>query len=127
MIFTDTNIFLRLLLKDNADQHQTAKTLFLEGAAGKKKLITSLVVFFEIYWVLSSYYQKNRDELVAALNKIMDLEFIILKERPILRKSVLLFSQTPLCLEDCYNIAFAQSEGVKKIATFDKQLQEYFS
>jgi len=127
MIFVDTNIFLRLLLGDNLHQHRTAKTLFLEGAAGKKKLLTSLVVFFEIYWVLSSYYQKNKSELSSALNKILDMEFISLKERPMIRKAVQLFFETPLCLEDCYNIIFAQSEGAKKLATFDRQLQKHFS
>src|SRR3990167_1086604 len=81
MIFVDTNYFLRFLLKDNSEQYSIAKNLFLSGAKGKTELFTSLIVFFEIYWVLKSYYEKNKDELNKTLNKILNLTFIVFHEK----------------------------------------------
>ena len=73
MIFVDTNYFLRFLLKDNKPQHLEAKQLMLGGATGKLKLFTSTIVFFEIYWVLTSYYGKNKTELVDTLKDCYNL------------------------------------------------------
>ena len=60
MIFVDTNYFLRLLIGDNVKQHLEAKQLFRQGAAGKVRLFSSAVVWLEIYWVMSSFYGKNK-------------------------------------------------------------------
>ena len=58
MVFVDTNYFLRFLLNDVSDQHASARQLFEDGARGVRQLCTSLVVMFEVYWVLSSFSVK---------------------------------------------------------------------
>lgn len=126
MTFVDTNYFLRFLLNDNEAQHQKATDLFLEGADGKINLITSTIVFFEIYWVLSSFYEKRKTELVEMLEKILNLNFIILSERQILFDSLSLFKRTNFNLEDCYNLYYAKSENVKNFMTFDQKLSKEF-
>lgn len=56
MMFVDTNYFLRFLLEDNKAQAQKVKQLFETASRGEgEELTTSLVVFFEIYWVLTSF------------------------------------------------------------------------
>ena len=57
MIFIDTNYFLRFLLKDNEKQFIEVKKLFEKAILGEIDLYTSLIVIFEIYWVLSSFYK----------------------------------------------------------------------
>lgn len=125
-MFIDTNYFLRFLLKDVDHQHNAVKNLFLDASEGKTNLITSTIVFFEIYWVLVSFYKKNKNELVEALQKILKLTFIELKEREILMSSLILFHNTNLDLEDCYNIYFAKTQKVQVFKTFDKQLEKEF-
>ncbi|TSC96508.1 MAG: PilT protein [Candidatus Berkelbacteria bacterium Licking1014_2] len=105
MTFVDTNYFLRFLLADIDRQHQEAKKLFLDGAAGRIKLASSTIVFFEIYWVLSSYYHKKKEEIVPALQDILRLAF-----------------RNNLNLEDCYNLCFAKNWQVKDFRTFDAAL-----
>ena len=51
-MFVDTNYFLRYLLKDIPEQHEEAKRLFVAAADGKVELMTTSLVFFEVYWVL---------------------------------------------------------------------------
>ena len=127
MIFVDTNYLLRFLLKDVEKQYLEVKKLMIEAAQGEKDLFTSTIVFFELHWVLSSYYGKNKSELLATLRDFLGLEFIRLEERSILREAIVIFESTPLSLEDAYNVVFAKKKGGKEFKTFDKKLARFFS
>ena len=127
MMFVDTNYFLRFLLKDVNSQHLEAKNLFLSASEGKSELITSTIVFFEIYWVLSSYYERNKTEVANILEKVLSLNFIELEERELLFKSLSLFKKTKLDLEDCYNVCYAKGKGIRSFKTFDKKLNKEFN
>lgn len=122
MIFVDTNYFLRFFLKDISSQHKKAKTLFQEGAEEKKKLFTNTIVFFEIYWVFSSTYQKNKREVIDILHNFLSLRFIQLEKRNILQESLSLFGKTNLELEDCYHLTYARTRNFTNFATFDQKL-----
>lgn len=122
MTFIDTNYLLRFLLKDVGSQYKEAKQLLLRGARGEKKLVISTIVFFEAYWVLGSYYKKNKADLVLLLKKILDLDFVVLKERSILIDGVERFSNTNFDLEDCYNLSFAKTQKIEEFKTFDEKL-----
>jgi predicted nucleic acid-binding protein len=126
MIFVDTNYFLRFLLKDIENQYLEVKKLMVNAAQGEKELFTSTIVFFELYWVLSSYYGKNRPELSSTLRDFLGLEFIRLEERSILREAISIFERSPLSLEDAYNIVFAKKREAKEFKTFDKKLAKFF-
>ena len=127
MIFVDTNYFLRFLLKDIPKQHQKAKELFIKGAEGQLKLFTSLIVIFEIYWVLTSFYQKKRDKVITILKKIFDLEFVEIERKKLLKKALKVYKKTNLDLEDCYNLSFAREMKIKEFKTFDKRLKKEWS
>ncbi len=126
MIFVDTNYFLRFLLGDNISQHKEAKEIFLQAAEGKIELFTSLLVIFEIYWVLTSFYEKQKDEISKTLTDILNLEFILLEEKEILRKAVSTYETTSFDLEDSFNLSFAKSKKTIDFKTFDIKLQKVF-
>ena len=122
MIFVDTNYFLAWLLEERDQQHRQAKELFQEAAAGKKKLTSSVIVFFEIYWVLTSFYAKKKAEIVSALDNLLKLSFIKWENRNLLVESMAIFTATNLDLEDSYNLAFIRKKKIRSVKTFDKQL-----
>lgn len=122
MTFVDTNYFLRLILDDNEAQHKTARTLFDDAEKGKIKLFTSVIVFFEISWVLSSFYSRKKTELLALLDDVLSLEFIDIEERPLLEESLRMFRSRTIELVDAYNLVYAREHGAKHFATFDKKL-----
>lgn len=125
-MFIDTNYFLRFLLKDNEEQYQKVKTLFIEASDKRVKLLTSTIVFFEIYWILMSYYHKQKKPVISMLGKILQLHFIELKERQVLTESLILFNNSLLSLEDCYNLYYAKSHNISSFKTFDKKLEKEF-
>lgn len=126
MIFVDTNYFLRFLLKDKENQYQEARKLFEKGAVGEIKLFTSLIVFFEIYWVLSSFYGKQKSDLIRILEDILSLSFIRFENGEILAKAVRFYGKNKLDLEDSYNLIYAQEQGATLFKTFDQRLKPIF-
>lgn len=126
MIFVDTNYFLRFFLEDVKEQHLEVKKLFQEAALGKVELFTSVVVFFEIYWVLASFYEAKKDEVVETLKNFLALSFIGIEERNILDDTLAVFVTENISLEDCYNLTYARFKRAKTFKTFDKKLLKKF-
>lgn len=124
-MFIDTNYFLRYLLHDIREQNVIVEKLFLEAYEKGDFVITSTIVFFELNWVLGSYYKKTKSEIISLLKQILQLSFIRLTEREVLIKALNLYvNTTSLDLEDCYNIFYAKAEGVEKFKTFDRKLEK---
>ncbi len=123
MIFVDTNFFLRFLLQDNKDQYQQAKELFLQSAREEVDLVTSLVVFFEVTWILKRKFEK--EVLIKSFFNLLSLN-IELEERALLTESLSMYRETNLSLEDCYNFVFAKNKGVTDFKTFDQKLRKVF-
>lgn len=126
MTFVDTNYFLRFLLKDNLKQYSRAKQLFSQAAKGEVDLISSVLVFFEISWVLSSVYSQDKAELTAILLRIMSLS-VTFENKDLVLKALELFEKSNLSLVDCYNLVFARKYQTKEFKTFDTQLSKKFN
>ncbi len=120
--FIDTNYFLRLLLKDDKKQFDAVYSLFQRAVNQEIKIITSIIVFFEIYWVLSSFYKKNKLKIVEYLKKILKMDFLEIENRHVLQETLILFENHALDLEDCYNIAYAKNLVTDEFSTFDQKI-----
>ena len=72
MVFVDTNYFLRFLLKDIDNQFKEAKQLFLKSAQGDISLTTSVIVFFEVVWVLRKSFSKDKQAQGKALRERLE-------------------------------------------------------
>jgi predicted nucleic acid-binding protein len=127
MTFVDTNYFIRFLLKDVPAQYSKARKLFEKGLRGNISLFSSVIVFFELCWVFSSFYKKSKDEVIQILLDVMKMSFIDFENRDLLEASLLLFQDTSLELEDCYNLVYAKSIGVSEFASFDRKAKREFS
>ena len=126
MIFVDTNYFLRFLLEDKGNQQKQAIEIFKKASLGQIKLFTSTIVIFEIYWVLSAFYQKNKKEVKDILIDVLKMDFVQLKEREILQKSVSQLDKFNYDLEDSYNFTYALKNKAEEIMTFDLNIKKKF-
>lgn len=112
-ILVDTNVILRCLLRDNAEQAKLADEVIKNGAW------TLPEVLMEVEHVLRSFYNVERkdiaEQLFAALNRIE-------VERPkIMFRAVEIFSETHLDFVDCILAAHHGVDGAE-VFTFDKKL-----
>jgi len=126
MIFVDTNVFLRFILEDNDKQSKEARSLFELASEGKAIVFTSLVVFFEIYWLFKGLFKKNKDEVCVIFRNLMEMKFLIFAERGIFEKAIDIYQKTNLDLEDSYNLAYAKLNKATEFKTFDKILFKRF-
>ncbi len=124
MIFVDTNYFLRFLLKDIKSQHVKAEKLFEEAALGKEKLFSSVIVFFEIYWVMKSVYEKDKKEVVEILENVLKMDFVSWENDKLLHKVVEVYKNKNVEIEDAYNVVLIKNKRIKKIKTFDLKLKK---
>lgn len=126
MIFVDTNYFLRFLLSEKSEQQKEAIELFKKGALGEVKLFTSTVVIFEVYWVLSTFYRKEKESVKEVLDSILKMDFVRLEEREILSRALDYLEELNYDLEDSYNLALALERKVQNFLTFDERLGKKF-
>lgn len=123
--FVDANYFLRLLLKEDEKQFNQVYFLFQKAIKNEVKLCTSVVVLFEIYWVLSSFYKKNKPQVCQHLEKILMMSYIEIEKRETFTYALSIYEKNPLDLEDCYNLAIGEIFNVDEFASFDKKLLKY--
>ncbi|MBD3366518.1 PIN domain-containing protein [candidate division WWE3 bacterium] len=129
-VFVDTNYFLRYLIKDVPAQSRQVSALFKKGMVGEVALVTSVIVFFEVSWVLSSYYGFEKDSIVKALGGLSSLDFLTIdfNQRDLFLEALDLYASVPkLDLEDCFVVVSALGEGCVEVASFDRDLLRVFS
>ena len=57
MIALDTNVLVRFLVKDDEQQAELVRVLFMEAEQRKEPLLVPLLVVLELIWVLESVYE----------------------------------------------------------------------
>lgn len=123
--FVDTNYFLRFLIGDSFDQAKKARDFFADSLRLNRNLISSVVVFFEIYWILDHHYGIKEKRLVDSLLSVLKMS-VDFGDDGVLLNAVLVMSSYGYDLEDSFNMSYALSLGVDEFKTFDKKLQRKF-
>jgi uncharacterized protein len=118
-IFVDANVFLRFFVKDAPALYEKAKNLFEDAENGKVKLQTSELVVAEIVWVLESYYDLSRKEIVNVLATLLASKNLRIANHARVGEAVKLYASGNMDFVDAYNIAYVKSKEHTKIATFD--------
>jgi predicted nucleic-acid-binding protein len=113
----DTNVIVRLIVRDEARQLAAAENLLRKG------IWISSVVVTETVWVLGSVYGFGRDDISGAIRMMLDLENGELEDRAVVSAALVRFSNTPrVGFEDCLVLETARSKGHMPLATFDRAL-----
>lgn len=75
-IIADTNVLVRLLVRDDPEQSEQARKLFLE--ANTFTIPTS--VMCEYVWVLSHAYKQDHERIASSIRTLMRVESVIVKD-----------------------------------------------
>ncbi len=79
MIGLDTNVLVRYLAQDDAEQSAAASHLIESLTAEKPGLITS-VVLIETAWVMEDVYGAGRDEISAIVEKLLQTGTLVVQD-----------------------------------------------
>ncbi len=116
----DTNVILRFLVGDHAEQRKQAEGWFKEAEMGTRKLIVTAVVIAETCFVLESVYKKSREEVAQKLTVFVSQPWFSVPEREILMQMWRLYSQG-IHFVDAYLVAWKIVNG-DSILSFDQKL-----
>lgn len=79
MIGVDTNILLRYIVKDDAEQYAKAEA-FLKARTADDPAFISLIVLVELTWVLRRLYRYPRSQVHAVLLLIIETAGLVVED-----------------------------------------------
>lgn len=122
MRFLDTNIFLRVVLDDDASRSERSRQLLLRIQNGSEDATTSESVIAEIVYVLSSRstYGLSRQAIHEALEPILTLAHLRLPNRGLYLRALDVYAEHKVDFEDALSVAHIEDRGFEAIVSFDR-------
>lgn len=123
--FVDTNIFLRVIIKENETSYKESSLFFKIAEENKIRIVTSNFVLAEIAWVMESFYKLDKEKIVAALKGIRVLKNIKFADGVNFDKAISIFSKVNVKYIDAL---IASNKNINlgrwKIVSYDKDFDK---
>ena len=113
----DTNLLVRLLVRDDVAQ-VTAAEAFVENGAW-----VSHLVLVETLWVLDAVYERSAAQIAKAIELLLNHNHLTLQDADVITSALESFQARPsLGFSDCMVLEIARKAGHLPLGTFDKGL-----
>jgi predicted nucleic-acid-binding protein len=116
----DTNVLVRLLVKDDAAQTEAAKKRVSDAVAAGGSLFVPVAVSLELEWVLRSAYGFGKADVIAALAGLLSAADLSLESESAVEIALALYGQSAADFADCLHVALAEGAGKAPLWTFDR-------
>ena len=122
MIAFDTNVLLRLLLNDDADQAGQAQDLVDRAIAASDRVLLPDIVLCELEWVLESVYDFPRARIATTVRRLLDAEEFAFVNRAAVARALDRYTNGPADFSDYLLGESATLAGATTTSTFDRVL-----
>jgi len=122
LIGLDTNILVRLLVRDDEDQHHRTVALLGRGTGEGETFFVGDVVLAEMVWVLQARYRLPRPEIVGALRALLEAEHVVFESTDRCLRALGRFEAGRGGFADYLIAERASDAGGASLATFDQAL-----
>lgn len=113
----DTNVLVRLVVRDDADQVRAAEDFIASGAW------VSHLVLAETTWVLDAVYDRSVEQIAAAIDMLLNHEHLTVQDADVVAAATKNFRKRPaLGFSDCLVLEIARKAGHLPLGTFDRDL-----
>ncbi len=113
----DTNVLVRLLVRDDPRQLDVAERFIAKGAW------VSHVVLVETLWVLDAVYARSAEQIGAAVERLLAHADLTLQDSDAVASALGRFQAKPtLGFSDCLVLEVARKAGHLPLGTFDRHL-----
>lgn len=113
----DTNVLVRLAVRDDPKQVDAAETFVAKGAW------ISHLVLAETTWVLSAVYELTSRQIAAAIEMFLNHRELAVQEPDVVAKALHNFRKKPtLGFSDCLILEVSRRAGHLPLGTFDRDL-----
>jgi predicted nucleic-acid-binding protein len=113
----DTNLLVRLIVRDNPRQVSLAEQFVRSGAW------VSQLVLAETMWVLDAVYDVAAEGIATAVEMLLEHESLTLQDPDVIEAALRHFRSRPsLGFSDCLVLEIARKAGHVPLGTFDRTL-----
>ena len=113
----DTNLLVRLVVRDDADQANAAEAFVSKGAW------VSHLVLAETLWVLDAVYNRSPAQIASAVERLLNHKELTLQDTDAVALALDHFRSRPsLGFSDCLVLEIARKAGHLPLGTFDRNL-----
>ena len=113
----DTNVLVRLLVRDDVQQATAAEAFIAKG------VWVSHLVLAETLWVLDAVYQRSAAQIANALERMLNHKELTLQDSDVVALALKHVRARPaLGFSDCLVLEIARKAGHLPLGTFDRNL-----
>ena len=117
----DTNVVVRLLVRDDEEQYQRAELLLRRLTVGPGAWLSS-VVLVEVAWVLRGAYKFDRATIAAALRRLIAIDGVHVEDDAMMRLALAAFEAGSADFADYFILESARRCDALPLHTFDERL-----
>ena len=119
--FLDTNILLRHLLQDHAEQSPRATAYLARIESGDIRVRIAETVIFETVFTLQRQYGQPKSAIRDILVPLIELPGIVLPGKRRMREVFDMYVDLNISFVDAYHAALMKRLGLRDIVTFGRQ------
>ncbi|MGH8219705.1 MAG: PIN domain-containing protein [Steroidobacteraceae bacterium] len=113
----DTNVLVRLVVRDDPAQVRAAQE-FIAGGAWVSHLVLA-----ETAWVLDAVYDRTAQQIGTAVDMLLNHKELALQDAEVVTAALENFRKRPLLgFSDCLVVEIARKAGQLPFGTFDRHL-----
>ena len=125
----DTNVLVRFLVKDDAEQAQQVYNLFKQAENNQQRLFVPILVVLETIRVLQAVYGvDDKDifkDILAVLNDLLLMPVLLFETQPVLHTFVAAATGNNFDLADLLIAHSARGLHCESVLTFDKKAAKF--
>ena len=107
----DTNVIIRFLTADEDSIHRNLYSFFNSIENGEMRVELKLIVFFQVVFVLKSFYKVPKEHIAEGLLTLLKYKGIIVKEKKIVRRALELWRKKNIEIVNCHLIACLEGDS----------------
>ena len=113
----DTNVLVRLIVRDDTKQVRAAEEFVASGAW------VSHLVLTETTWVLDAVYERTAEQVATAIDMLLNHQHLTVQDADVVTSAIENFRKRPaLGFSDCLVLEIARKAGHLPLGTFDRDL-----
>ena len=120
MIALDTNVLVRYLVDDDAEQAEAARAL-MDRLTSEQPGFVCREVMLELVWVLRHTYGHSADRIAAVLEELVATDVLVIEVAADVARSAVRYRRGVADFPDLMIAAAAERSGACPLYTFDRK------
>lgn len=117
----DTNILVRLVAQDDAQQALAVDRLMARHAKKGELLFVPVTVVLELEWVLRSKLAVSKTQFIGTLSALLTMVELSFEAENALEQSLVDYEDGTADFAECLHVALARKSGAMPFWTFDRK------